>query len=105
MADRRWASTGKRQIIVGVIGQLKDFFCLECHRAKTLGGLLTRLAAKVAADRCATWRTCSYGSLHISRLRGRRITQMSDVRHFLSERLRTPSKRGSQNLPSTSFGE
>src|ERR687890_517137 len=46
--DRRWAS-GKRQIIEGVIGQLKDFFGLERHRAKTLGGLLTRLAAKVAA--------------------------------------------------------
>jgi hypothetical protein len=70
-ADRRWAS-GKRQIIEGVIGQLKDFFCLERHRAKTLGGLLTRLAAKVAAYTCAqrindsfdrplrhlAWRTC-----------------------------------------------
>jgi hypothetical protein len=51
-ADRRWAS-GKRQIIEGVIGQLKDFFGLERHRAKTLGGLLTRLAAKVAAYTCA----------------------------------------------------
>ncbi len=51
-ADRRWAS-GKRQIIEGVIGQLKDFFALERHRAKTLGGLLTRLAAKVAAYTCA----------------------------------------------------
>src|SRR5215203_1969797 len=30
--DRRWAS-GKRQIIEGVIGQLKDFFSLERHRA------------------------------------------------------------------------
>jgi hypothetical protein len=50
-ADRRWAS-GKRQIVEGVIGQLKDFFCLERHRAKTLGGLLTRLAAKVAAYTC-----------------------------------------------------
>jgi len=47
-ADRRWAS-GKRQIIEGVIGQLKDFFGLERHCAKTLGGLLTRLAAKVVA--------------------------------------------------------
>jgi hypothetical protein len=69
-ADRRWAS-GKRQIIEGVIGQLKDFFGLERHRAKTLGGLLRRLAAKVlwptpvhngsttpSADRCVTWRTC-----------------------------------------------
>jgi hypothetical protein len=51
-ADRRWAS-GKRQIIEGVIYQLKDFFSLERHRAKTLGGLLTRLAAKVAAYTCA----------------------------------------------------
>jgi hypothetical protein len=54
-----------------VIGQLKDFFGLERHRAKTLGGLLTRLAAKVVAytcaasgstipwaDRCAIWQTC-----------------------------------------------
>jgi hypothetical protein len=50
--DRRWAS-GKRQIIEGVIHQLKDFFSLEGHRAKTLGGLLARLAAKVAAYTCA----------------------------------------------------
>jgi hypothetical protein len=50
--DRRWAS-GKRQIIEGVIYQLKDFFSLERHRAKTLGGLLTRLAAKIAAYTCA----------------------------------------------------
>ncbi len=49
--DRRWAA-GKRQIIEGVIGQLKDFFGLERHRAKTLGGLLARLAAKVAAYTC-----------------------------------------------------
>jgi hypothetical protein len=40
-ADRRWAA-GKRQIIEGVIGQLKDLFGLERHRAKTLGGLLAR---------------------------------------------------------------
>jgi hypothetical protein len=51
-ADRRWAS-GKRQIIEGVIYQLKDFFGLERHRAKTLSGLLARLAAKVAAYTCA----------------------------------------------------
>lgn len=50
-ADRRWAS-GKRQIIEGVIYQLKDFFGLERHRAKTLGGLLARLAAKIAAYTC-----------------------------------------------------
>ena len=45
---RRWAA-GKRQLIEGVIDQLKDIFALERHRAKTLEGLLTRLAAKVAA--------------------------------------------------------
>jgi hypothetical protein len=50
-ADRRWAA-GKRQIIEGVICQLKDFFGLERHRAKTLGGLLARLAAKVTAYTC-----------------------------------------------------
>ena len=50
--DRRWAS-GKRQIIEGVICQLKDFFGLERHRAKTLEGLLARLAAKIAAYTCA----------------------------------------------------
>jgi Transposase DDE domain len=50
-ADRRWAA-GKRQIIEGVICQLKDFFGLERHRAKTLAGLLARLAAKVAPYTC-----------------------------------------------------
>jgi hypothetical protein len=45
---RRWAA-GKRQLIEGVIDQLKDIFALERHRAKTLEGLLTWLAAKVAA--------------------------------------------------------
>jgi Transposase DDE domain len=49
--ERRWAS-GKRQIIEGVIDQLKDIFALERHRAKTLGGLLARLAAKMAAYTC-----------------------------------------------------
>ena len=47
----RWAA-GKRQIVEGVIWQLKDYFGLERHRAKTLGGLLTCLAAKVAAYTC-----------------------------------------------------
>jgi hypothetical protein len=37
---RRWAA-GKRQLIEGVIDQLKDIFALERHRAKTLEGLLT----------------------------------------------------------------
>jgi hypothetical protein len=51
---RRWAA-GKRQVIEGVIGQLKDLFGLERHRAKTLGGLLARLAAKIlwAAAQCS----------------------------------------------------
>ena len=44
----KWAS-GKRQIVEGVIDQLKDVFALERHRTKTLGGLLARLAAKVTA--------------------------------------------------------
>jgi hypothetical protein len=42
----------KRQLIEGVIWQLEDHFGLERHRAKTLNGLLTRLAAKVAAYTC-----------------------------------------------------
>ena len=59
-ADRRWTS-GERQIIEGVICQLKDFFSLERHRAKTLGGSLRRLAAKVAAYTCAQRITHSLG--------------------------------------------
>ncbi len=47
----KWAS-GKRQIVEGVIDQLKDMFALERHRTKTLDGLLTRLAAKVTAYTC-----------------------------------------------------
>jgi hypothetical protein len=50
-AAQRWAS-GKRQIIEGVINQLKDQFFLERHRAKTLEGLLARLAAKICAYTC-----------------------------------------------------
>jgi hypothetical protein len=52
--DRRWAA-GKRQVIEQVIFQLKDLFALERHRAKTLDGLLARLAAKVAAYTCGQW--------------------------------------------------
>lgn len=65
------ASLGKHQIIEGVICQLEDFFGLELHRAKTLAGLLARLAAKGTAhtcgrngsttpsvDRCAAWQAC-----------------------------------------------
>jgi hypothetical protein len=36
-----------------VIRQPKDYFGLERHRAKTLGGLLVRLAAKVVAYTCS----------------------------------------------------
>jgi len=47
----RWAAS-KRQLIEGVIWRLKDLFGLDHHRAKTLDGLLTRLAAKVTAHTC-----------------------------------------------------
>jgi hypothetical protein len=50
-AGRLWA-TGKRQIVEGIINQLKDLFFLERHRAKTLEGLLARLAAKICAYTC-----------------------------------------------------
>jgi len=53
-ADRRWAA-GKRQIIEGGINQLKDQFFLERHRAKTLEGLLARLASKIAAYTCGQY--------------------------------------------------
>jgi len=68
-ADRRWAA-GKRQIIEGVIYQLKDFFGLERHRAKTLDGLLARLAAKVAAYTCAQ---------RINRSLGRPLRHLADL--------------------------
>jgi Transposase DDE domain len=51
---RLWAS-GKRQIIEGVINQLKDQFFLERHRAKTLEGLLARLASKITAYTCGQY--------------------------------------------------
>lgn len=65
----RWAA-GRRQLIEGVIWQLKDYFGLERHRAKTLGGLLTRLAAKVAAYTC--------GQLLNDRL-GRPLRHLADL--------------------------
>jgi hypothetical protein len=67
--DRRWAA-GKRQIIEGVICQLKDFFCVERHRAKTLGGLLVRLTAKVAAYTCAQ---------RVNALLGRPLRHLADL--------------------------
>jgi hypothetical protein len=50
-ADRRWASFARQapDHRGGDLPALKDFFCVERHRAKTLAGLLARLAAKVAA--------------------------------------------------------
>jgi hypothetical protein len=79
-AARLWAS-GKCQIIEGVINQLKDQFFLERHRAKTLKGLLVRLASKITAytcgqysstsnsvDRCVIWPICWSEQLCISRL-------------------------------------
>ncbi len=68
-ADRRWAS-GKRQIIEGVIDQLKDIFALERHRAKTLQGLLTRLAAKIAAYTCGQ---------HLNVQLGRPLRHLADL--------------------------
>jgi Transposase DDE domain len=50
-AGRLWAA-GKRQIVEGIIDQLKDLFFLERHRAKTLEGLLARQAAKICAYTC-----------------------------------------------------
>jgi hypothetical protein len=68
-ADRRWAA-GKRQIIEGVIDQLKDFFALERHRAKTLQGLLARLAAKIAAYTCGQ---------HLNVQLGRPLRHLADL--------------------------
>lgn len=67
-AARRWAA-GERQIIEGAIGRLKDSFSLGYHRAKTLGGLLARLAAKAAAQRRAAAR----------RLLGRPLRRLADL--------------------------
>ncbi len=68
-ADQRWAS-GKRQIIEGVINQLKDMFFLERHRAKTLEGLLARLSAKIAAYTCGQ---------HLNRELGRPLRHLADL--------------------------
>lgn len=59
-AVQRWAS-GKRQIIEGVINQLKDWFFLERHRAKTLEGLLARLASKITAYTCGQYLNSQLG--------------------------------------------
>jgi len=56
----RWAA-GKRQLVEGVIWQLKDHFGLERHRAKSIGGLLTRLAAKVTAYTCGQFLNARLG--------------------------------------------
>jgi hypothetical protein len=56
----RWAA-GHRQVVEQVIAQLKDLFALERHRAKTLGGLLARLAAKVTAFTTGQWLNAQCG--------------------------------------------
>lgn len=56
----KWAA-GKRQIVEGVIDQLKDIFALERHRTKTLEGLLTQLAAKITAYTCGLLLNASLG--------------------------------------------
>jgi len=56
----RWAA-GKRQVVEQVIAQLKDLFALERHRAKTLGGLLARVAAKIAAFTAGEWLNAQHG--------------------------------------------
>jgi hypothetical protein len=66
---RPWAA-GKRQLTEGVIDQLKDLFALERHRAKTLGGLLTRLATKIAA--------CTIGQVLNAGL-GRPLRHLADL--------------------------
>jgi len=63
-------AAGKRQLIEGVIWQLKGYFGLERHRAKTPGGLLSRLAAKVTA--------CTCGQLLNARL-GRSLRRLADL--------------------------
>ena len=65
----KWAAR-KRQIVEGVIWQLKDHFDLERHRARMLGGLLTRLVAKVA--------TLTFGQWLNSR-GGRPLRQLADL--------------------------
>ncbi|TCJ16224.1 hypothetical protein E0L93_10360 [Rubrobacter taiwanensis] len=82
-AARLWAS-GKRQVIEGVINQLKDQFFLEHHRAKTLEGfwrVLRRRSPPTPADNISTsnlvvrfiiWPICWSEKLCISRLRHRR---------------------------------
>ena len=56
----RWAAS-HRQIVEQVIAQLKDLFALERHQAKTLGGLLARLAAKVTAFTTGEWLNAQCG--------------------------------------------
>jgi hypothetical protein len=61
--DRRWASFARQapDHRRGHRTALEDFFSVERHRAKTLQGLLARLAAKVAAYTCAQRVNASLG--------------------------------------------
>ena len=56
----RWAA-GHRQVVEQVIAQLKDLFALERRRAKTLGGLLARLAAKITTFTLGEWLNARHG--------------------------------------------
>jgi hypothetical protein len=65
----RWAA-GHRQIVAQVIAPLKDLCALERQRAKTLSGLLARLAAKVLAFTAGEWL-----NLHL----GRPLRHLADL--------------------------
>lgn len=60
--DCRWVA-GKRQVIDQVIAQLKDFSAVGRQRAETVGGLLSRLAAKVVAFTAAQMLNHLHGRL------------------------------------------
>jgi len=53
-----------------VIGQLKEQFFLEGHRAKTLEGLLSRLTAKITAYTCGQ---------RLNELLGRPLRHLADL--------------------------
>src|SRR5215831_2663330 len=59
-AADRWAA-GQRPVVEQALAQLKDLFALERHRAKTLGGLLARVAAKIAAFTVGQWLNARHG--------------------------------------------
>jgi len=52
---RRWQQASWRQIVETVNDQLTEVFGLACPRARSPWGLLTRVAAKVAALHLGRW--------------------------------------------------